>query len=241
MFKFIEDKKFFYACAVLSVIACALASNLLAHSVVSIFGNTLTIVFLLAMMMFHSVEHKELMKVLTASFLQTIIMRNVSEYSRLLTLALENAAGGKITFTFRSITLIITTVLLLILFINHFIINFNGRASKHAININKVVMALYVVLVIVVKVALAVNIYRNFPLFNAMADKLKLALCIDGIPTLLYCLTVVSMEAFVNKEREKKDKKVLNVVGDKVKAIEKATKTKIANKVKKVKKVKKSK
>lgn len=237
MFKFIEDKRFFYICAALSVVVCALASNLLAHSIVSIFGNALTIIFLLAMMMFHNVEHKELMKVLTASFLQTIIMRNVSEYSGLWAQAIENATG-KVTLTFRSISLIITTILLLIIFINHFIINFNGKAHRHAINVNKVVMVLYTVLIIVVKVALAINIYRNFPLFNSLSSKLKLALYLDGIPTLLYCLTVVSMEAFVNREREIKNKKVLNIVSEKIKAIEKTKKAKIAKITKKSKKSK---
>ena len=223
MFKFIEDKKCFYICAALSIIACALSANLLAHSIVSIFSNALTIIFLLAMMSFHNVEHKELMKVLTASFLQIVIMRNVSEYSRLLSPTLnglENAASG-VSLNFRGISLIVTTILLLILFINHFVINFNGRAQKNAVMVNKVVMVLYVILVIVVKIALAVTIYRNFPMFNSMPIKLKTALCIDGIPTLFYCLTVVSMEAFVNREREIKNKKVLNIVSEKVKAIEK--------------------
>ena len=99
-------------------------------------------------------------------------------------------------------------------------------------------MVLYTVLVIVVKVALAINIYRNFPLFNSLSSKLKLALYLDGIPTLLYCLTVVSMEAFVNREREIKNKKVLNIVSEKVKAIEKTKKAKIAKITKKSKKSK---
>lgn len=39
----------------------------------------------------------------------------------------------------------------------------------------------------------------------SMPSKLKLALILNGMPTIIYTLTVVSMESFINKEREEKD------------------------------------
>lgn len=209
MFKFIGDKKFFYFCAILSIVATILTTNLLSHSITSVFVNILIILFLLMMIVFNRVEHKELMKVLTASFLQLIIVKDVAEFNVIVEPVI--ASMTKITdlfnvnnITFRGATLIVATVLLLILYINHFVINFTGNASKVAININKVVVTVYFILMIIVKIVLIVNIYRNLPLYNTMPSKLKTALALDGIPTMIYALTVVAMEAFVNKEREKK-------------------------------------
>ena len=209
MFKFIENKKFFYACAILSVVATVISANLLSHSVVSVFGNVLIVIFLLLMITFNRVEHKELMKVLTASLLEMIIIKNLAEYSAIIEplfsdmkRALDFLNVNNITF--RGITLIVTSVILFILFINHFVINFTGKASKVAININKAVMTIYFLLVVISKIVLAVTISKNFPLYNTMPEKLKISLIMNGIPTMLYALTVVSMEAFVNKEREKK-------------------------------------
>lgn len=209
MFKFIENKKFFYACAALSIVVTVLSANLLSHSVVSVFVNVLIVIFLLLMIIFNSVEHKELMKVLTASLLEMIIIKNLAEYSAITEPIFANMRTVTDFFninsiTFRGLTLIITSVLLLILFVNHFVINFTGKASKVAININKAVMVIYFILVVITKIVLIVTISKNMPLFSSMPIKLKMTLMLDGIPTMLYALTVVSMEAFVNKEREKK-------------------------------------
>ena len=209
MFEFVENKKFFYACAALSVVVTVMSANLLSHSVVSFFGNVLIVVFLLLMILFNRVEHKELMKVLTASLLQLVLGKNLAEYSAIIEPVFSDMKHAfdflnVNNITFRGITLIVTSVILLILFINHFVINFTGKASKVAININKSVMCIYFLLVVISKIGLAVTISKNFPLYNSMPEKLKMSLILNGIPTMLYALTVVSMEAFVNKEREKK-------------------------------------
>jgi hypothetical protein len=211
MFKFIEDKRFFYACAALSIVVTVMTANLRSYSVVSVFGNVLIVIFLLAMIIFNRVEHKELMKVLTASLLEMIIVKNLAEFSAIAEPIFSNLQKVTDVFninniTFRGVTLIITSVLLLILFVNHFVINFTGKASKVAINVNKVAMVIYFIIIVITKIVLVSNIYRYMPLFSSMPSKLKLALIIDGIPTMLYALSVVSMEAFVNKERAKKGK-----------------------------------
>ena len=209
MFKFVEDKRFFYVCAALSIVVTVLSANLLAYNVLTVFINTLTILFLLAMIVFNNVEHKELMKVLTASFLQMIILKNVSEYNSIVTIVSDSVTGIHRYFninivSFRGITLLVTTLLLLILFVNHFVINFSGKASKVAININKIVIVLYIIHMIVYKCVIASRVLASMPLFNSMTPKAQMALVLDGIPTLIYALAVVAMEAFVNKEREKK-------------------------------------
>lgn len=211
MFKFIEDKRFFYACAALSIVVTVMTANLRSYSVVSVFGNALIVIFLLAMIIFNRVEHKELMKVLTASLLEMIIVKNLAEFSAIAEPIFSNLQKVTDVFninniTFRGITLIITSILLLILFVNHFVINFTGKASKVAINVNKVAMVIYFIIIVITKIVLVSNIYRYMPLFSSMPSKLKLALIVDGIPTMLYALSVVSMEAFVNKERAKKGK-----------------------------------
>lgn len=211
MFKFIEDKRFFYACAALSIVVTVMTANLRSYSVVSVFGNALIVIFLLAMIIFNRVEHKELMKVLTASLLEMIIVKNLAEFSAIAEPIFSNMQKVTDVFninniTFRGITLIITSILLLILFVNHFVINFTGKASKVAINVNKVAMVIYFIIIVITKIVLVSNIYRYMPLFSSMPSKLKLALIVDGIPTMLYALSVVSMEAFVNKERAKKGK-----------------------------------
>lgn len=211
MFKFIEDKRFFYACAALSIVVTVMTANLRSYSVVSVFGNVLIVIFLLAMIIFNRVEHKELMKVLTASLLEMIIVKNLAEFSAIAEPIFSNLQKVTDVFninniTFRGITLIITSILLLILFVNHFVINFTGKASKVAINVNKVAMVIYFIIIVITKIVLVSNIYRYMPLFSSMPSKLKLALIVDGIPTMLYALSVVSMEAFVNKERAKKGK-----------------------------------
>lgn len=211
MFKFIEDKRFFYACAALSILVTVMTANLRSYSVVSVFGNALIVIFLLAMIIFNRVEHKELMKVLTASLLEMIIVKNLAEFSAIAEPIFSNLQKVTDVFninniTFRGITLIITSILLLILFVNHFVINFTGKASKVAINVNKVAMVIYFIIIVITKIVLVSNIYRYMPLFSSMPSKLKLALIVDGIPTMLYALSVVSMEAFVNKERAKKGK-----------------------------------
>lgn len=211
MFKFIEDKRFFYACAALSIVVTVMTANLRSYSVVSVFGNVLIVIFLLAMIIFNRVEHKELMKVLTASLLEMIIVRNLAEFSAIAEPIFSNLQKVTDVFninniTFRGITLIITSILLLILFVNHFVINFTGKASKVAINVNKVAMVIYFIIIVITKIVLVSNIYRYMTLFSSMPSKLKLALIVDGIPTMLYALSVVSMEAFVNKERAKKGK-----------------------------------
>lgn len=210
MFSFIENKRFFYACAALSVVVTVMSANLLSHSVVSIFGNVLIVIFLLLMIIFNRVEHKELMKVLTASLLQLVLGKNLAEYSAIIEPVFSDMKHALDflnvnNITFRGITLIVTSVILLILYINHFVINFTGKASKVAININKAVMTIYFLLVVVSKIGLAVTVSRNMPLYSAMPYKLQMSLIMNGIPTMLYALTVVSMEAFVNKEREKKN------------------------------------
>ena len=244
MFKFIEKKKTFYIFASISIVLSLISSHLLVRNIVTVFGNVLTIAFLVAMMVFHSVEHKELMKVLTASLLQIIIMKAVAEYNQLVKPLMDSFNSIKDFFniyviTFRGITLLIVFALLLILFINHFIINFSGKASKVAINVNKTVMVLYFLLVVGVKVFLAVMISRNPAEFSAMPSKLKMAQILDGLPTLFYALTVVSMEAFVNKERENKNKNIFNVIGEKINNVQKSTQKMKAKKVKKVKPIKK--
>lgn len=211
MFKFIEDKRFFYACAALSIVVTVMTANLRSYSVVSVFGNVLIVIFLLAMIIFNRVEHKELMKVLTASLLEMIIVKNLAEFSAIAEPIFSNLQKVTDVFninniTFRGITLIITSILLLILFVNHFVINFTGKASKVAINVNKVAMVIYFIIIVITKIVLVSNIYRYMTLFSSMPSKLKLALIVDGIPTMLYALSVVSMEAFVNKERAKKGK-----------------------------------
>lgn len=249
MFKFIEEKKTFYVCASISIVLTLLSSHLLARNIVSVFGNALTIVLLVAMMAFHSVEHKELMKVLTASLLQMVIMRAVAEYSRIVAPLVDSFNSVKDFFniyvvTFRGITLIVIFVLLLILFVNHFIINFSGKASKVAIKVNKTVMVVYILFVLGCKIAFATMAYKNFAEFSTMPSKLKMAQILDGIPTMFYALTVVCMEAFVNRERENKNKNILSVIGEKlssVKKLPKPKKTKKPQKLKKVKKVNKAK
>ena len=208
MFKFIENKRFFYLCAILSIIVTVLSVGLQSNSISTVFMTILTVIFLMMMIVFNSVEHKELMKVLTASFMQMVIIKNVAELSSIVEPVIGSAKDLSKLFsvsnlTFRGITLMTTTVLLLILFINHFVINFSSKSSKIAININKVVVTLYFVIVVVAKILSIVKIFNNYPLFNTMPDKLKMALILDGIPTMIYALTVVSMEAFVNAEREK--------------------------------------
>ena len=244
MFKFIEEKKTFYVFASISIVLSLISSHLLVRNIVTVFGVILTIAFLVAMMIFHNVEHKELMKVLTASLLQVIIMKIVAEYNQVVRPLFDSFNSIKDFFniyiiTFRGITLLITFVLLFILFINHFIINFSGKASKVAINVNKTIMVIYFLLVVGVKIFLAVMISKNPAEFNAMPSKLKMAQILDGLPTLFYALTVVSMEAFVNKERENKNKNILNVIGEKISNVQKSTKEKKVKKVKKVKPVKK--
>lgn len=249
MFKFIEEKKTFYVCASISVVLTLLSAHLLARNIVSVFGNALTILFLIAMMVFHSVEHKEVMKVLTASLLQMVIMRAVAEYSRIVESLVGSFNSVKDFFniyviTFRGITLIVIFVLLLILFVNHFIINFSGKASKVAINVNKTVMVIYFLFVFGCKITLATMTSKNLVDFSAMPSKLRMAQILDGIPTMFYALTVVCMEAFVNRERENKNKNILSVIGEKlsnVKKLPKPKKTKKPQKTKKVKKINKAK
>ena len=235
MFKLIDDKRFFYLCATLSIIITIFASTLSSYSILSVFENVLIVIFLLAMIIFNRVEHKELMKVLTASFLQVVILKNISEFTRIAEPVLDNTRNVISLFSinhisFRGITLIVTTILLLVLFINHFVLNFNGKYSKVAININKVVMTLYLILIIIAKVSLSMMIYRNFPLFCSMTHKLRMTLLFDGIPTMIYALTVVSMEAFVNAERKNKEQNTKEIKAPSAKTAKKSTSIKKSTK-----------
>lgn len=210
MLKFLEDKRFFYVSAVLSIIVSVLASTVRVYNVINLFNRTLMISLLIAMIIFNRVEHKELMKVLTASFLQVVIINAVLEYSGIIEPIVGSIKNVTHLFdinvmSFRGVTLLISIVFLFILYINHFIVNFSGKASKVAINVSKIIVTLQMILLIIGKTALIVEINRNYPLYATVPSKLKLALILNGMPTIIYTLTVVSMESFINKEREEKD------------------------------------
>jgi hypothetical protein len=161
------------------------------------------------------------MKVLTASFLQVVIINAVLEYSGIIEPLVGSIKNVTHLFnmnvmSFRGVTLLISIIFLFTLYINHFVINFTGKASKVAINVNKVIITLQIILLVVGKAALIAEIYRNYPLYSSIPSKLRLALILNGIPTIIYSLTVVSMEAFVNKEREYKNANIIEKVKSKI-------------------------
>ena len=51
------------------------------------------------------------------------------------------------------------------------IINFNNNASRMAININKIIITTQIVLLVIGKVALILEIYRNYPTYSLMPPK----------------------------------------------------------------------
>lgn len=212
MFKFVESKAFFYFSAFMSFLCNVSGIRYLGGNLSRICQVIFVGMIIIAMAIFYTREHKELMKALLAAFITIVFLgtfmgsldvifnfpARFQEYNL-------QYVKDPIRVVVASFTLLATPTLILLLFINHFILNFNGEASKVFININKAIVLIMIFGLFFDKTSMFVASAINGNELLLLPSKIYLVAVHKNIHVIFDALTIVSVEAFINTQRALKE------------------------------------
>lgn len=238
MFKFVEKKGFFYTCAIISLaIIVSLFFNYKANDWILLIFNILIAISLLGLLIFTNKGHRELMKVMLTTLFVCIIFSIIpkiyfsSVYIPSVFAMLTEIFPDTIRININGTLLVLVFIITGTLYIDHCIINFSNLPSKKAININKILVIVLIIIAIFDKVSLYISSVQLAP-----KPFISITPIIRYIDTVFLALTAVSVEAMLNAEKEEKIVKEIKVAkaakAAKVAKVAKVTKTKTTTKKK---------
>lgn len=209
MFNFVEKKSFFIFSVIVTIILTAIgffvSDRLMASSTIGMIYISL----LVAMILCFNEKHKEIMKILLASFITAVVFDRIDCVCEVVYLFSPDGSGfplatNKVQLASKNIFVIFSSIVLFIIFINHFVMNYNGKASKTAININKIMITLLAIVTFVSLIGLYVAVAFTGEI-SKMFSKTSLSIITWTLLPLFCSFTVVSLEAFINSRRAEKE------------------------------------